>query len=48
MTNRRHFLALSAAVLATGCATVPSVNDMPPIVFVHGNGDNAGLWQAVI
>lgn len=48
MANRRHFLALSGALLAAGCATGPSMTDMPPIVFVHGNGDNASIWQATI
>jgi len=28
--------------------TRPNLTDMPPIVFVHGNGDTAGLWMATI
>lgn len=45
-TTRRLFLGLAAAaVLAAGCASGPSLEQAPPIVFVHGNGDNAGLWQ---
>jgi triacylglycerol lipase len=48
MPHRRHFLALSIALLATACATGPSMNETPPIVFVHGNGDTAGLWQTTI
>lgn len=48
MTSRRLFLAVSAAALAAGCAAVPSSQEHPPIVFVHGNGDNAGLWQATM
>lgn len=24
------------------------MSEHPPIVFVHGNGDNAGIWQSVI
>jgi triacylglycerol lipase len=48
MTTRRHFLALSGALLATACATGPAMTDHPPIVFVHGNGDTAALWQATI
>ena len=48
MTNRRHFLALSGALLTTACATGPSMTVHPPIVFVHGNGDTAALWQATI
>ena len=48
MTSRRLFLGLAAsALLAAGCATTPppSLQEMPPIVFVHGNGDTAALWQ---
>jgi pimeloyl-ACP methyl ester carboxylesterase len=50
MTARRLFLALaSALLLATGCATGPSPQDThPPIVFVHGNGDSASIWQPTI
>lgn len=44
--TRRLLLALGAALLAAGCATQPpSLTEAPPIVFVHGNGDNAGNWQ---
>jgi pimeloyl-ACP methyl ester carboxylesterase len=42
--------AVAAALLAAGCSTVDTkqagVSDAtPPIVFVHGNGDSAALWQ---
>ena len=49
-TTRRLFLGLAAAaVLAAGCASTPSLQDTaPPIVFVHGNGDTAALWQTTI
>ena len=49
-TSRRLFLGLAAAaVLAAGCASTPSLQDTaPPIVFVHGNGDTAALWQTTI
>ncbi len=49
-TTRRLFLGLAAAaVLAAGCASTPSLQDTaPPIVFVHGNGDSAALWQTTI
>ncbi len=49
-TSRRLFLGLAAAaVLAAGCASTPSLQDTaPPIVFVHGNGDSAALWQTTI
>ncbi len=50
------FPAMAAALLSAGCATVDTnqtagpgdaaINDAtPPIVFVHGNGDTAALWQ---
>ncbi|HEY0825658.1 MAG TPA: alpha/beta fold hydrolase, partial [Ramlibacter sp.] len=48
MTTRRRFLALSGALLTTACATGPSMIAHPPIVFVHGNGDTAALWQTTI
>lgn len=48
MTTRRTFLATTLALGAAACATGPSMTDMPPIVFVHGNGDTAGLWQTTI
>jgi len=48
MTSRRLFLGLAAsALLAAGCAAPPSLQETPPIVFVHGNGDTAALWQTV-
>ena len=49
-TSRRLLLGLAAAaVLAAGCASTPSLQDTaPPIVFVHGNGDSAALWQTTI
>lgn len=48
MTTRRTFLAVSGILLATACAHQPPMTDTPPIVFVHGNGDTAGLWQSTI
>lgn len=48
MTTRRTFLATTIALGLTACATTPSMTDTPPIVFVHGNGDTAGLWQTTI
>lgn len=47
MTTRRDFLALTPALLA-GCAGLPSMTGPAPIVFVHGNGDSAALWQTTI
>ncbi|EJE53313.1 hypothetical protein PMI14_02025 [Acidovorax sp. CF316] len=38
--------AATAALALTGCATSGSSQEaLPPIVFVHGNGDTAALWQ---
>ena len=50
INSRRLFICAAACVLAlAGCASSPtSPEQHPPIVFVHGNGDNAGLWQATI
>ncbi len=40
-------LALALALASGGCAVGPKV-DLPPIVFVHGNGDSAALWQTTM
>ncbi|MFC5498448.1 alpha/beta fold hydrolase [Caenimonas terrae] len=49
MILRRSFLgAIAAVVLAAGCASGPSLQEAPPIVFVHGNGDTAALWQTTV
>jgi pimeloyl-ACP methyl ester carboxylesterase len=50
---RRLFLgtlaALGLAMISGGCAFGPKANsDTPPIVFVHGNGDSAALWQTTL
>ena len=42
-------LALALAIATGGCAYGPTVRvDAPPIVFVHGNGDSAALWQTTL
>ncbi len=45
---RRYLLqgaALAAALVVSACANFGgSRTDMPPILFVHGNGDTAALW----
>lgn len=53
---QRFFICCAA--LLSGCAMIstpngmntaqPSMADMPPIVFVHGNGDTAALWQTTL
>ena len=49
MIFRRSLLGVVAAVvLVAGCASTPSLQEVPPIVFVHGNGDTAALWQTTI
>ena len=48
MSTRRVFLASSVAVGLAACAHRPSMTDYPPIVFVHGNGDTAALWQTTL
>jgi triacylglycerol lipase len=49
--------ALLCSVLFNGCAmqnmtsnatNSPNFMDFPPIVFVHGNGDTAALWQTTL
>lgn len=50
--TRRTALLLAAAALA-GCAwkplaQAPAAPTRPPIVFVHGNGDNAALWMTTL
>ena len=39
---------LTAAALTAACAQVPSAPPLPPIVFVHGNGDSAALWLTTL
>jgi pimeloyl-ACP methyl ester carboxylesterase len=41
---RRLFLGLAAAILAACAPLAPRELPQPPVVFVHGNGDSAGLW----
>ncbi|MEJ8850291.1 alpha/beta fold hydrolase [Variovorax rhizosphaerae] len=49
MHTRRHVLTTGLATsLLAACATLPSSTDRPPIVFMHGNGDSAALWQTTI
>ena len=49
-TRRRLLLAALAAAGAplAACATRPAADNMPPIVFVPGNGDTAALWTTTI
>ena len=48
-TRRRMLLAGSAGILTMATSAVLQAQDKPlPIVFVHGNGDTAGLWITVL
>ncbi|MGY3449248.1 hydrolase [Bradyrhizobium sp. USDA 4353] len=38
-------LTLPASAQTTAA---PSAGDMPPVLFVHGNGDHAALWMTVL
>lgn len=46
-TARTAAAALVAAALLAACAHAPAPA-LPPIVFVHGNGDNAAVWTTTL
>jgi pimeloyl-ACP methyl ester carboxylesterase len=49
MLTRRLLLGLAASgLLLSACASRPTLEATPPIVFVHGNGDTAALWQTTL
>lgn len=49
MTSRRTLLSVVASsILLAACATSPNLDPRPPIVFVHGNGDSASIWQSTV
>ena len=48
--DRRALMQITmctGALALAGCAT-PSTTALPPIVFVHGNGDSAALWTTTL
>jgi triacylglycerol lipase len=54
-TSRRGALSCAGALLAlivgallVACASAPPAASLPPVVFVHGNGDSAALWTTTI
>lgn len=50
MHTRRHLIltGLASASLAA-CSTMSATSsERPPIVFMHGNGDSAALWQTTL
>lgn len=49
MSTRRTLLTLAASgLLLAACATPPHSAAPPLIVFVHGNGDSASIWQTTV
>src|SRR5687768_2131239 len=48
MIQRRLLLGLAGALLLAACASAPTPQQQPPIVFVHGNGDSAATWQTTL
>jgi len=45
LTRRSLVLGAAATTMLAACATnSPHADPLPPIVFVHGNGDTAALW----
>lgn len=46
MIRRRAWLG--ALLLLSACSAVPPLTAPLPIVFVHGNGDNAALWTTSV
>jgi len=48
LTRRHLVLGAAATTMLAACATTPSVDTTPPIVFVHGNGDTAALWTTTL
>ncbi|MDE3175210.1 MAG: hydrolase [Pseudomonadota bacterium] len=47
MVNRREFLGGAAALAAAAWTGRVAAEDLPPIVFVHGDSDSAAIWQSV-
>lgn len=50
--QRRALLLSATTALLAGCANLgpgtPAADARPPILFVHGNGDHAGLWTTTL
>jgi triacylglycerol lipase len=47
--TRRHAAFALGALLVAGCAGLGGApSALPPIVFVHGNGDTAALWTTTL
>ncbi|MBN8940208.1 MAG: hydrolase [Rhizobiales bacterium] len=52
MTRRQALRAMAAASLAPAAWPLPGARAQggppPPVIFVHGNGDHAALWQTTL
>lgn len=50
LPRRNFWLAAVSTLLLSACASIlPTAgSDKPPVVFVHGNGDTAALWQSTM
>ena len=48
LLTRRLLAAAFAALALVACTTAPRQAQTPPIVFVHGNGDSAAVWQTTL
>ena len=48
LSRRQLMLGSAASTLLAGCAGRAPRHDLPPIVFVHGNGDSAALWTTTL
>ena len=48
LTRRTLLLGTAAAPLLAACAAGRATHELPPIVFMHGNGDTAGLWLTTL
>ena len=40
--------SFGVAAFAQGSAAAPGASEIPPILFVHGNGDHAALWMTTL
>jgi pimeloyl-ACP methyl ester carboxylesterase len=51
MSTRRDLLAAGVSAPLLAACAVPAAgpaSERPPIVFVHGNGDSASIWQTTL
>ena len=48
--NLNRWLLTLTALLMSACSTLmpPQTSQQTPIIFVHGNGDSAALWQTTL